>query len=681
MKVQINDKLYEFNILTFRLPPHIRSNHIHFFRHNKMKDQTYLRLFVSVATILCLISCSIKGKVNEQKDIFDEMQPGYNLMAFLAEIPKKDMASVSIYLDVKFDSIGFQKVENLPLIIGSDTIPRPKGSFMWNNPDNGITVFINELENKNNANSQWSEVSEHIGRYSGTTMGGGGIYYLKNDPEQTTSLNATFKAGKKIIQLHAPLDFILTDVFELDEDQRKEVLTANTSMTETLDFLVDILVSEKNRIYRPLNGRSLTENERMSGFINFWTEVKYNFAFFDQVPELDWQQVLMDYIPKVKNATSNLEYYRVLQEVCAQLNDGHTNIYLPSELQMVLGTPAVTITPIDGLLYVTNIDKTLSESVPLGSQLISVDHVPVETYIQEHVRPYISSSTDHIRRNTEARKVLEGNKLESVWVELQTPEGELKQLTLSRNPSNVEWGIPRDGWELSTFKRYGDVAYISLNSFDSRKIVEEFEGYLDSIQTAEALILDLRKNGGGSSWNGYNILQHLTEKPIITSKWKTREHRPALKAWGAFIDENSEHLGSWDRETLASYKDDYWFESGPDTIAPNNDVVINLPTVVLIGNNTASAAEDFLVAADPIDNMVTMGDYSYGSTGQPMFIRLPGGGKARICTKRDTYPDGREFVGYGVKPDVLIAKTLEDILTGEDSILNMALEYLTEQFN
>ena len=644
-----------------------------------MKGKKYGQLIsVLVAILLVLVSCSKKEKAYTQKDIFDEIQPGYDLMAFLAEFEKKELDSISESLDAKFESIGFKKDEDLALIIGSDTMSKPKGSFMWKNPKSGITLFLKELTNKNEANSLWSAVSGHIGRYSGTTMGGDGIYYLKNDAEHPTSLNATFKALNKIFQIRAPLNFILSDVEKLEVDQQNEILTANKNMIETLDFLVDVFVTDKNKIYKPLNGRPLTENERLVGFINFWTEVKYNFAFFDQVPDLDWQYVLMDYLPKVKNANSNLEYYRVLQEMCALLHDGHTNIYLPEELQKLLGTPAVTITSIKDSLYVTNTAVELSESVPLGSRLMSVYHVPVEKYIEGYIRPYISSSTDHIRRNTEARDVLKGNKTDSVWVEIKTPEGKLKQLTLSRNPINVEWAIPIDPWELSTFKRYGDVAYVSLNSFDTHKIVEEFEGYLDSIQIAKALILDLRKNQGGNSWNGYNILRHLTDKAIITSKWKTREHRPAFKAWGAFVDEEFEHLGSWDRETLASYKDDYWFESGPDTIAPRNDGLVILPTVVLMGNNTASAAEDFLVAADPLENIVTMGEYSYGSTGQPMFIRLPGGGKARICTKRDTYADGREFVGYGVQPDLWVPTTLEDILTGEDSVLNRGLEYLKE---
>ena len=278
----------------------------------------------------------------------------------------------------------------------------------------------------------------------------------------------------------------------------------------------------------------------------------------------------------------------------------------------------------------------------------------------------------------EAYQLLEGNRTDSVQIEIRTPENQLKQLSLSRETSNIDWVVPSEPWELSSFKKMGKIAYVSLNSFGNSQIVEEFESYLDSIQSSKGLIIDLRKNGGGNSWNGYNILKYLTDEPIITSKWKTRDHRPAFKAWGAFVDEESENLGSWDLETLSAYKDDYWFESGPDTISPS-DRLIKLPTIVLIGNNTASAAEDFLVAADPLQNFETMGEYTYGSTGQPMFLRLPGGGKARICTKRDTYPDGREFVGYGIQPDIMVAKTLDDFLKGDDTLISKALKRLSQK--
>jgi carboxyl-terminal processing protease len=58
---------------------------------------------------------------------------------------------------------------------------------------------------------------------------------------------------------------------------------------------------------------------------------------------------------------------------------------------------------------------------------------------------------------------------------------------------------------------------------------------------------------------------------------------------------------------------------------------------------------------------------------------LPGGGSARICTKRDTYSDGREFVGYGVKPDIEVKRTVEDYIKKRDAQLEKAIAVLSEK--
>ncbi len=55
-----------------------------------------------------------------------------------------------------------------------------------------------------------------------------------------------------------------------------------------------------------------------------------------------------------------------------------------------------------------------------------------------------------------------------------------------------------------------------------------------------------------------------------------------------------------------------------------------------------------------------------------MIVDLPGGGTFRVCTKRDTYPDGREFVGYGIQPDILVERTLDIVRSGEDKVLDRA---------
>ena len=58
--------------------------------------------------------------------------------------------------------------------------------------------------------------------------------------------------------------------------------------------------------------------------------------------------------------------------------------------------------------------------------------------------------------------------------------------------------------------------------------------------------------------------------------------------------------------------------------------------------------------------------------------RIPviGGGSARISTKRDFYPDGREFIGRGVQPDIEVKPTVEAFLNDRDEVLERAVAEL-----
>ncbi|BBB62748.1 hypothetical protein UNDKW_4475 [Undibacterium sp. KW1] len=102
------------------------------------------------------------------------------------------------------------------------------------------------------------------------------------------------------------------------------------------------------------------------------------------------------------------------------------------------------------------------------------------------------------------------------------------------------------------------------------------------------------------------------------------------------------------------------------------------PVVVLAGAKTFSAAEDFLMSFVTLQRGTVIGSATAGSTGMPMFFKLPGGGSARICVKHDSFPDGREFVGKGIAPDIEIAPTVADIRAGRDVVLDKAVAVLSK---
>jgi len=100
---------------------------------------------------------------------------------------------------------------------------------------------------------------------------------------------------------------------------------------------------------------------------------------------------------------------------------------------------------------------------------------------------------------------------------------------------------------------------------------------------------------------------------------------------------------------------------------------------VLTAANTASAAEDFLIALDHAKRATFVGTASCGTTGQPLVIELESGGMVRICTRQCLHIDGREFINKGVLPHVEFEPSLGDWKQNMDTHLAKGLEVLRQK--
>jgi len=257
---------------------------------------------------------------------------------------------------------------------------------------------------------------------------------------------------------------------------------------------------------------------------------------------------------------------------------------------------------------------------------------------------------------------------------IEVPTGEVRNVSVERNKSSreVDWLIPvADKEGLCNFRWLGDdIAFVALNGFGDEKVVEAFEAALPELLAAEGVILDIRNNSGGSTNIVTAIAEHLTTETLVGAVWRTPKHVAAYKAWGQFSEEYEAYYGGT-----------VWHEGSRDKLIPRPGRKILVPIVLLIGRHTASAAEDLLIYLDPLEHITYVGEPTCGSTGQPLLIDLPGGGRARICTKRDTYPDGRDFVGYGIEPDVLVRPTVQDVRNRRDVVLEKGIEILKEKIS
>lgn len=467
----------------------------------------------------------------------------------------------------------------------------------------------------------------------------------------------------------------------------------NTPKFLSLFFLMVLLTAQGiNAQDRTSN---LSDTDKIAGLSTFWSEVKYNFAYFENT-KINWDSAYKAYIPQVLATRTTYDYYRVLERFCALLKDGHTDINPPWSLYGYSTYVPHRFILIDQKPYVSRVLKGLSDAVPIGSELLTVNGQPVRQFLDKEVLPYVSASTEHHKWNTAMFAFWRATTdTTTVYpMTFRTPDGKTisynSRLFSQRERDSSQWllgngsSVPK--YQLSRLTMLpGNIAHVELNSFGDDKIIQEFKDMLPQLRMAKAIILDIRQNGGGNSGTGAAILKYFTEeKTLIGSLWRTREHRASFKAWGSWmakqpLDSTRLRTDDWYRRSYKTAKGDFWYEG--DTMTFDNKLTearLTVPTVILAGHGTASAAEDFLIFVRQLKTtrIPVLGEPSMGTTGQPLPFDLPGGGSARVCTKRDTYADGTDFVGVGVKPDIEVKPTVQSLISGKDVVLERAVEVL-----
>lgn len=401
---------------------------------------------------------------------------------------------------------------------------------------------------------------------------------------------------------------------------------------------------------------ALTVEERIAGLTQFWAEARHSFVYFDKVPDLDWDQVYMDYLPKVMAAQTTREYYAVLRQLAPLLKDGHTNIWAPGELNDEFNAvPPLRATLVEGRVLVAFVDDAaLRDRVHVGDELLAIDGMPVHDYAKQRVMPLVSAGAPQDRDfQTYTVGLLRGAAKEPVKLHLRAANGKERDEQIARS-AGYHWP------EAPEFKMLDKgIAYIRIEHFTDDSGLKAFEAALPQILTARGLVIDMRRNGGGNGDIGYKILSYLTRKPVIGATSYVRGADSYLRA-------SSGSLINWQKMPAWQYD-------------LKREQVYEGPVVVLTGPQTYSAGEDFVLNFTIMQRGLTIGEATGGSTGQAINFTLPGGGGGRVCAKRDVFPDGREFVGVGVAPSVDVRQTVAGLRAGRDPVLERALAELVKR--
>ena len=227
------------------------------------------------------------------------------------------------------------------------------------------------------------------------------------------------------------------------------------------------------------------------------------------------------------------------------------------------------------------------------------------------------------------------------------------------NGSSVKLEILRDGKTL-TFdikrekivtnpvvaeKLENNIGYISLSSFDeetSKSFEKKFEELKS--QNITSLIIDLRNNGGGIVDEAIEIANCIADKDstlLIT------------------VDKNK-------KEEITKSK---------------KDPIINMPIVVLVNENTASASEILAGALKDLNKATIVGKKTYGKGVIQQFITLSDGSGLKITSEEYFTPNRTTINKVGIEPNevVELPDSVKNTLTvdkKDDTQLQKAIEII-----
>jgi len=408
------------------------------------------------------------------------------------------------------------------------------------------------------------------------------------------------------------------------------------------------------------NEDNISSKDKIYGLSLIWKEVSYNFAFFHQIPDLNWDSCYQAYIPKVLESKNDWDYYLELQKFMALLQDGHTRIFTPVHLRnKYYGTSTKQLITrlIEGKVIITRVvnDSLRNKGLKQGMEIVAINEMNPFIYAEQYVAPYVYASTPQDRQlQIFSHFLLSGSIAEPVRIEVEDFDGKRVKYSICREPWIMEEEM-LNGNPLEFRVVANNTGYLKINNLvESKSVRGNFDSIYEKILLTDALIIDVRENVGGCTDISHYILKHFTDKPFKSGKWRSPDNIAAHRSWGSNIE---------------------WFESGEYQVAPFTDKVIyTRPIVLLADESTFSCAEDFCVDFLVMKRGRLVGSKTAGSSGNPLMVQLPGGGVALVCTKQDFFPDGREYVGFGIEPEIEVKPSTEDIIQNNDPVLQAAIK-------
>ncbi len=389
---------------------------------------------------------------------------------------------------------------------------------------------------------------------------------------------------------------------------------------------------------------------------------------------IDWQALYDEYAPQFTAARSDEDFFWALKNFTLEIPDAHVGIGFNDMVGRIFyenygGSFGLVLTELsDGRVLVTKVlpdTPAARAGIKVGVEITEWNGRPIGEAIAA-VEPFFGPySTEHHKRLEQLVFLTRVPPNEKVELRYQNRDGAMETVSLRADveyDSLFEWipsfmvdeiSPPIEGEVLEDV----NLGYIVIHTFsaDYNLTAQLWDYYLNALMDAEVdgLIIDLRVNGGGSSGLAGAFAGYFYDQEFVISR------------------------SSYYNDLLGEFE----VKDPPRRIKPG-PLYFAGPLAVLVSPYCVSACEGFAESLTHRDNTVVVGHSptagAYGEVGRGQY-ELPADLSMQFPTGRSETPDGELYIeGVGVVPDIVVPVTEESALGGTDTVLQAAIEALTQ---
>ena len=277
--------------------------------------------------------------------------------------------------------------------------------------------------------------------------------------------------------------------------------------------------------------------------------------------------------------------------------------------------------------------------------------------------------------------ILSGEKeLDGAWgsfaaVRMSTCDGQQKQLSIRREDYGAPFERPSVRWQLFEPSPTQKIGYMHIQHFED-DVAPVVDQAMSEMADTSTLIIDVRNNSGGNA-SYIRLVSYLTAEPHMAFALLSR---PYLNQFGYAPQKMDPKMMLRLPKITGAYTTDKIIAAFKDNDGGAAFYTEDLGSrryhgkiIVLVNQETASAAEGFAAIMKQEPNVTLIGQPTAGAVVGAESFPIPGGWTLAVPTHSAWLGNGDMYRDETTTPNIVVPLTRADLCSGHDSVLNRAL--------